>query len=215
MFNIIQDTYKLYFRKLPVLALFVLPLVLYSVADDYLRVYLADCRFYIYLSAVLSPLVYAAVELAVYKYMLKAKLGKVWGTLKKLVLFAVIQFSAGFVMMLPMFVLSRIAGHHQLGNLWVPFGLIANIFLGIWFFARVNIVLPMIVNEDKVTLKSFDRQAKDTYAFWAVVAALIYFPYIASYYLIGNVIVNVLVTGFLSVLQPLFNSLYYQAKNKK
>lgn len=215
MFNIIQDTYKLYFRKLPVWALFVLPLVLYSVADDYLRVYFADCRFYIYLSVVLSPVVYAAVELAVYKYMLKAELGKVWGTLKKLVLFAVIQFAAGFVMMLPMFVFSRTAGHHQLGSLWIPFGLVANIFLGIWFFARINIILPMIVKGDKITLKSFDKQVKNTYAFWAAVAALIYFPYIASYYLIGNSIVNVLVAGFLSVLQPLFNSLYYQAKNHK
>ena len=67
MFNIIRDTYKLYFRKLPLWALFILPLVLYSVADDYLRVYFADCRFYIYLAVVLSPVVYAAVELAVYK----------------------------------------------------------------------------------------------------------------------------------------------------
>lgn len=104
MFHVIQDAYKLYLKKLPVWFLFVLPLVVYSTADDYLRVYFADSQFYIYLSVVLSPVVYAAVQLAIYKYVMKTDLGKVWGTVKKLVLFTVIQFAMAFVMMLPMFV---------------------------------------------------------------------------------------------------------------
>lgn len=215
MFHVIQDTYKLYLKKLPVWILFVLPMIVYSAADDYLRDYFAGSRFYFYLSVVLSPVVYAAVQLAIYKYVMKIDLGKVWGTVKKMALFAVIQFSMAFVMMLPMFVFSRIAEHHQLGNLWVPFGLVGNIFLGIWLFAKVNVILPMIAKGDKVTPKSFDKTAKDSYAFWAAVAALVYFPYIASYYLIGNVWANVAATSLLSVLQPLFNSLYYQSKAKK
>lgn len=215
MFNVIQDTYKLYLKKLPVWSLFVLPLIVYSVADDYLRVYFAGNRFYMYLSAVLSPVVYAAIQLAIYKYVMKTDLGKLWGTVKKLVLFTVIQFAMAFVMMLPMFVLSRIAEHHQLGDLWIPFGLVANIFFGFWIFAKASVVLPMIVKDDKITLESFNGLAKGSYAFWTAVAALVYFPYIASYYLISNPWINVFVTGFLSVLQPLFNSLYFQAKNNK
>lgn len=215
MFHVIQDAYKLYLKKLPVWFLFVLPLVVYSTADDYLRVYFADSQFYIYLSVVLSPVVYAAVQLAIYKYVMKTDLGKVWGTVKKLVLFTVIQFAMAFVMMLPMFVFSRIADHHQLGYLWVPFGLVANIFLGIWLFAKVNVVLPMVVKGNKITLKSYGKMAKGSYIFWAAVAALVYFPYIASYYLISNAWAGIITTGMLSVLQPLFNSLYYQAESDK
>lgn len=214
MLNIIKDTYKLFFQKFPIWVLFVLPLMVYSFGDDYLRGSYADCRSYLYLSLCLSPLVFTVVEVAIYKYVLKAELGRIWGFVKKWLLFAVIQFVMGFVMMVPMFILSKIVAHHSVSIYWVPLGLIINIFLGIWLFAKVNVLLPMIIKGDKITVESFNNMAKGSYLAWLLPATLVYFPYVASYYLIGDNTVNIVVTSLLAVLQCLFNCLYYENKQK-
>lgn len=214
MLTVIKDTYKLFLRKLPIWILFILPLIVYSLGDDCLRARYAGNRAYLYLSLCLSPLVYSAVEIAIYKYVMKVQLGKVWGFIKKWLLFVIIQFVMGFVMMIPIFILSKIFAHHNIGFYWVPLGLIANIFVGIWLFAKVNVLLPMIMAGEKINFKSFAALAKGSYLSWAAVAALIYFPYIAAYYLIGNDEANIVVTSLLSVLLCLFNSLYYETKRK-
>lgn len=214
MLSIIKDTYKLFLRKLPVWILFILPLIIYSVGDDYLRANFAECRSYFYLSLCLSPLVYCAVEIAIYKYVMKVEIGKFWGFIKKWILFIIIQFVMGFVMMTPMFVLSKIMLHHNINSYWIPFGLIANIFVGIWLFAKVNVLLPMIMSGEKITFKSYMVLAKGGYLSWVLVSAFIYFPYVAAYYLIGNPEVNIVVTSLFSVVICLFNSLYYMSAKK-
>lgn len=212
MFNLIKDTYKLYLKKMPLWILFVLPLIAYSLTDDVLREKYAGCSCYLYCSMFLGPLVFSSAELFIYRHVMKFNMGKIWGFLKKVVLFTVAQFVMGLIMIVPMFIWARIANHHNIGEYWLVVGLIVNVFLGIWLFAKINVLLPMIACGDGLSFDKFKKFSTGSYTSWLLASAFIYFPYIASYYLISNGIVNVVITSIVAVLMCLFNALYYQSK---
>lgn len=86
MLQIIKDSYHLYFKKFHIWLLFILPLIIYSFLDDYLLAKAAENEkfsFYMTLSLILSPLVYTAIEMFIYRQAMQVKFGKLWGFVKK------------------------------------------------------------------------------------------------------------------------------------
>lgn len=212
MLKIVKDTYHMYFKKMHIWFLFILPMILYSFLDEFLLKNSSESfAFYATLSLFLSPLVFAIVEMSIYRYVLKVEFGKVLEFVKKLILFTLVQVIFGFVAMIPVFILGAIAAHHNIVTGWLVLALIANIFLGGWLLAKVSVVLPLIITGEKFEMNKFWMYCKAPYRSWLIVSALVYFPYIATFYLIDCNFWNIIVSGFLSVIITLFNSAYYQA----
>lgn len=218
MLQIIKDSYHLYFKKFHIWLLFILPLIIYSFLDDYLLAKAAENEkfsFYMTLSLILSPLVYTAIEMFIYRQAMQVKFGKLWGFVKKWVFFIVIQLVMGYVMMIPVFIMSAIAGHHGLPSFWLPAALVINVFLGIWLFAKVCVVLPLIMAGRKVGMREFWTFSRASYVSWLLAAVLVYFPYVAAFYLISCNVANIVVSALLSVIITLFNTMYYQANKDR
>lgn len=215
MLNLIKNTYELYFKKLPLLALFVIPLILYSAADSYLKELsytFVEYQIFVTVSLFLSPFIFTATEIALYKYLMQVKVGGGLGFIKKWAIFVTIHLVMGWIMMLPILILKLFVPN--LGMCWIVGALVANIFLGGWIFARVNVILPMIMNGDKLSFKGMWTLGAKGYLPWLLVSALVYFPYIGSYYLIPNDIAQMIIASLLSIVSCVFNSLYYKAERK-
>lgn len=215
MLNIIKESYVLYFKKLPLLALFVMPLILYSAADFYLQrlsYTFTEYQIFVTISLFLSPFIFTATQIALYKYLMQVDVGGGLGFIKKWAVFVAVHLVMGWVMMFPVFVLRFFAS--SFGIHWVAMALVANIFLGMWLFARINIVLPMIMNGDKLSLKGLWKFGAKGYLPWVLVSTFIYLPYIGSYYLIKNEIAQMIIVSLVSIVSCVFNSKYYKAEKK-
>lgn len=218
MLNILKNTYETYVKKFPVLVLFVLPLLVYSAGDDGLKHFFANTDFmqaWGVLSIVFSALVYTAVQIFIYRYLMKVHLGKTIGFLKVWAKFFVVHLVLSNLIMLPVLGMMLGAVYFDAGSYAFPLALLINMFLGFWLMARVNIVLPMIVAGDDIAPKSVWEFGKGTYASWLLPVALVYLPYVLSFYLIRCEWTKVIVVGLLSVLVTVFNFVYYQSKTAK
>lgn len=211
MLNLIMDSYKSFFKKMPTMLLFILPLLAYSFIEVYCEGKFAQSQIFIFLAVVLTALVNVLTEIALYKYNLAQETTNPLKPWYNIFIYYVAQMLFGLVIAIPAFILTYI-----FAKLSIPYaGLLAwalNIFLGISLWARLNVLLPMVISGEKITLKDFMQKTSEPYHQWLLAATCIYLPYIAINYLINNPWLNTLLLCFTMMLIVVFNSNYLQSK---
>ena len=208
MLNIIKSSYVLFAKKISLWLALVAPLIVFSCVDSFFF----DGMFSIGSWQIVGILILVATELVLYHYMLKIDRETVWSAVKKIVLTAVVQVVMGVVMMIPVYIFMNIAYHHNFtaGALWL--GMVINIFLGGWLFAKVSSLIALIVTNEKLSWARFREFSKASYKDWAFCSALVYFPYVLFTYLPINIYAGNVITAVLLVVLCTFNSSYYLAK---
>ena len=208
MLNIIKNSYVLFAKKILLWLAIVAPLIVFSCVDSYFF----NGMFSIGTWQIVGILILVATELVLYHYMLKIDRESVWSTVKKIILTAVVQVVMGVVMMIPVYIFMNIAYHHNFAEsaLWI--GMVVNIFLGGWLFAKVCAIIALIMTNEKLSWARFKEFSKASYMDWAWASALVYFPYVLFNYLPINIYAGNVITAVLLVVLCTFNSSYYLAK---
>lgn len=212
MLETIEKSYKLLVKKIPYLAVLLFILMIYEFLNQKAFDSVSKSQLAIYGLLFLGPIVYASIELVIYKHFMKVDFGRALGFIKKMALFIILHLIYGFVFMAPVFLIRYLCADHC--AYWMPISLVVNIFVAFWLLARMSLIFPMIVDGAKITPKILWTSTKGSYLSWVMVATLIYFPYILSYYMISNIWVNMALSSSLSMSILLFNTVYYQTKIK-
>lgn len=209
MVSIIKNAYVLFLKKLPLCGALILPLIVFSYIDEYLK---NQQEYWLWMK-IGGILVLTLTELALYKYVMQFQLGNAWQVIKKTILISVYQVIVGTIMLIPVLIAVSIAQHHNImseGYLLICF--VVNIFLGGWFFTKSNALVPMMAVGEKWSWHKCKEYTHDSYKNWAWVSLLLYFPYVVTLYLIGNALISIIVSSLFVVAFTLFNGLFYQSK---
>lgn len=205
MLNIIKESYVLFIKKFPLWIAFVLPLALFSYLDE--EVDNENIYLWMKLGGVL---ILTLTELAIYKYVAQLNLGNVWQIVKKTIYISFYQIVIGLIMMLPVYIVTQIGQHHQILSAgYILLCFIVNIFLGGWFFAKFNAIVPLIAAGEKDGYKTY---IKGKYLDWCWASLLVYFPYVASFYLIDCALISIILSSLFVALFSIFNVKFYQSR---
>ncbi len=205
MFSVIKESYVLFIKKFPLWIAFVLPLALFSFLDEEFAS--ENIYFWMKLGGIL---ILTLTELGIYKYIVKLNFGNVWQIIKKIIIISVYQVVIGVIMMLPIYIAIKIGQHHQILSAgYIMLCFVINIFLGGWFFAKFNAVLPLIAAGEKNGYKTY---IKGKYLDWCWVSLLVYFPYVASLYLIDCALTSIVLSSLFVAVFSIFNIKLYQSK---
>ena len=208
MLSKIEESYTLFLKKLPLWIALVLPVTAFSFVDEYVAL-----PEYSWEMTILGIILLSLTELFIFKYAGAIQLGYVGQIIKKTIVYGFYQAVIGAIMMVPVYIAMQIAQHHQMLTFgYVLICFVANIFLGGWFFAKANAILPLIAAGEKISFSKFKEYVKGSYFHWCLVSLLIYFPYVYSVYLINCLITSMILSNLFMVVFCLFNVKYYQAK---
>ncbi len=208
MWNLVKESYISLFKKIHQYGLIVLPLLFFSLIDEY---FYAGTQRPVWVN-VCAFVILAVTQIYLMKFILNFELKNIWDILKRTVVFAFYQFVLGVVLFIPVYIFLRILAHHQIEGNYLFLGLVLNLFLGNWLLAKFSSWLVLIAQGEKFSWNKYRDFAKQSYVDWLKVSALIYFPYVLSVYCVYPAILNVVVTTLFLILLTVFNCLYYQSK---
>lgn len=217
MFKTILDSYKMYLKNLPVIILFALPLLVFSNIEIYFQHFEnpnQGITYFIALAVLLLPLISASTDIAVYRKFFKFDRVNPFSCPKTLFIYLFAQIALGLIATLPIFIFKYLFGLFMDNNLYIMIiALFLNMFIGIYFLARFNLILPLIVLEINPGLKTFLDYTRNSYGKWLSVAFLIYLPYIVINYTVSCPYMNMLFTTLFMFVFICFNTAYV-LKNK-
>lgn len=212
MLKTIVDSYKMFCRNFPVILLYALPLLVLTVIQVYFNGLETQNRgviWYLAGATFLLPLISSATDVAVYKRLFKDASVNPFRNPKVLFIYLFVQLGLGLVAVLPIYLFNYI-----IINLtgWtfcaLCLSLLANMFIGVYFLARFNIVLPLIVQQRVPSLKDFMGFTDRPYKQWLLVAFLVYLPYILINYLFSCPYLNAVLTNLYMLVFVCFNTTY-------
>ncbi len=210
MLNLIIDSYKSFFKKLPVMLLFIIPLLVYCYAELYMEGRFAHSMAFVYVSVVLTALFNVLTEISLYKYNLSQDSYNPLKPWYNIFIYYVAQMLFGLILALPAWLFIYI-----LNKLGVPYaallGWTINIFIGIALWARLNVLLPMVIAGKKVTAADFFKKTSASYLQWLAAAVFIYLPYIAINFLVNNPWLNAVLLNIAMILIIVFNTNYMRS----
>lgn len=219
MLNIILDAYKLFLRKFPIILLYALPLLILSGISVYFQNLGTENRgvlYFLYGAFFLIPLVSAATDISIYQRLMNFRKVNPLASAKIFVLYLVVQIALGLVATLPMFIFFYILSFITASTLAaITLAAFFNIFVGLYFLARFNIILPLIIKDQVPSLQSFMAYTKNSYRQWLAAAALIYLPYIVINYLFVCPYGQMLATNLFMFVLLCFNVSYINDKGEK
>ena len=159
MLNIILDAYKLFLRKFPIILLYALPLLILSGISVYFQNLGTENRgvlYFLYGAFFLIPLVSAATDISIYQRLMNFRKVNPLASAKIFVLYLVVQIALGLVATLPMFIFFYILSFITASTLAaITLAAFFNIFVGLYFLARFNIILPLIITDQVPSSHSF------------------------------------------------------------
>ncbi len=187
MLSLILNSYKMFFKKFPILFLISIPLLLISALDIYVdtQVNVSGAIVYIaYTSMLIVPLISAATDICIYRKLLRFNSINPLGNIFAFVIYVVSQLVIGVIGVAPIFLFMYLFSILGLSNFWsLSLAIVTNIFLGFAFMARFNVILPLIIQNKIPSLKEFLAYTNRKYIQWIAVALFIYFPYVVIHYL--------------------------------
>lgn len=216
MLNIIKKAYRLFFVNFPIILIFSIPLLILNAVNianngsDNVSQFLH----YVLLSlAVLTPLVSAGTDIAIYQVFFKYKIINPFRSIKTLFLYLVVQFIIGVIAVAPIFIFRSLFGMFLQDEAAVlALSLLLNMFIGFYILARFSIILPMIIQEQIPSYKEFLKITNQSYKSWLAVSFAIYLPYLLINYLIPNAYLNMFLTTLSMVLFNCFAAAYVLEK---
>lgn len=187
MLRLIKDSYKLFFKNLPLIILFALPLLVLSILDIYFGGYTPINRgivYFSYAALLLIPLVSAGTDICIYRRLFHFNIINPLSSLRAFILYLLAQIIIGLIGTAPIFLFQYIFHTFGLPPLMNLFSsVVLNLFVGFIFIARFNIILPLIIQNKIPSLHEFLSYTKRPFKQWLSVATLIYLPYVILHYL--------------------------------
>ncbi len=213
MLRLIKDSYKLFFKNLPVIILFALPLLVLSALNIYFGSYTPVNRgivYFTYAALLLLPLVSAGTDISIYRRLFHFNIVNPLSSLHAFILYLLAQICIGLIGTAPIFLfqyLFDITGLSPFVSL--SLAIIVNIFVGFAFMARFNVILPLIIQNKVPSLHEFMSYTKRPFRQWLSVAVLVYLPYVVLHYLSAPCpYTNMLITTIFMFVFICFNVVY-------
>lgn len=213
MLRLIRDSYKLFFKNLPLIVLFALPLLVLSALDIYFGSYTPVNRgivYFAYAALLLIPLVSAGTDISIYRRLFHFNIINPLSSLRAFILYLLVQIGVGLVGTAPIFLfqyLFNLLGLTPLLSL--SLAVVVNLFIGFVFMARFNIILPLIIQNKIPPLHEFLSYTRRPFKQWLSVAALVYLPYVILHYLSAPCpYTNMIVTTIFMFVFICFNIVY-------
>ena len=213
MLGLIKDSYKLFFKNIPVIILFALPLLVLSALDIYFENYTPvnqGILYFAYASLLLIPLVSAGTDISIYRRLFHFDIVNPLSSLRAFIVYLFAQIGIGLIGTAPIFLfqyLFNLLGISPLLNL--SLSIILNLFIGFIFIARFNIVLPLIIQNKVPSLHEFMSYTCKPFKQWLIVATVVYLPYVILYYLTAsNPYINIIVSTLFTFEFICFNITY-------
>lgn len=213
MLRLIKDSYKLFFKNLPVIILFALPLLVLSALNIYFGNYTPVNRgivYFTYAALLLLPLVSAGTDISIYRRLFHFNIVNPLSSLHAFILYLLAQICIGLIGTAPIFLfqyLFDITGLSPFVSL--SSAIIVNIFVGFTFMARFNVILPLIIQNKVPSLHEFMSYTKRPFRQWFSVAVSVYLPYVVLHYLSAPCpYTNMIVTTIFMFVFICFNVVY-------
>lgn len=219
MFKIIVNSYLTFFKNLPVILLYALPLLVLSAIEIYFEGLSSanyGVKYFIIMAVYLIPFVSAATDIAVYQRLLGFTKINPFNSPKTLVIYFLVQLGIGIIAVVPLYAVYyflNINTGATLSHLWVA--ILLNMFLGIYFLARFNIILPLLVKGQMLKLKDFLAVTDYKYSQWVLAGFLIYGPYLVLNYVVPCPYLNMFFTCLYMLVFVCFNVTYISTKLNK
>ncbi len=212
MLNMISASYKTYGKNFPVILLYALPLLVLSVLEAYFRGSDGNGKgiaYFIALTAFFLPLISAATDIAIYRRLLNTGRVNPFICFKTLFIYMFTQIALGLIFAtIPVLLFAYFLGFLFSFHTALVLALVLNIFVGMVYLARFNIILPLIVMNKKITWKTLKTYTDRPYKQWLTVACLVYAPYLLVNYLFCCPISNVVLTNLFMFVFVCFNIVY-------
>ena len=218
MLHTISASYKMFFKNIRFILLYALPLLILSAINIYFQKLDSDNRAVLYFTNIaffLIPLVSAATDISIYQRLFNFKKINPLSSPKIFVLYLVCQIAIGLIAVLPMFIFFYIFSFITASAFTIlALASLLNIFVGFYFLARFNIILPLIILNKIPSLQKFLKYTKISYKKWLSVAVLVYFPYVIINYVFTCPYSNMLLTNLFMFVILCFN-VYYVSNNSE
>ena len=218
MLNTISASYKMFFKNIRFILLYVLPLLILSAINIYFQNLDSDNKailYFINIAFFLIPLVSAATDISIYQRLFNFKKINPLSSSKIFVLYLVCQIAIGLIAVLPMFLFLYLFSFITSSAFTtVALASLLNIFIGFYFLARFNIILPLIILNKIPSLQKFLSYTKISYKKWLSVAVLVYFPYVIINYAFTCPYSNMILTNLFMFVILCFNVCYINNKSK-
>ncbi|MFI3242582.1 MAG: hypothetical protein R3Y43_08460 [Alphaproteobacteria bacterium] len=96
-------------------------------------------------------------------------------------------------------------------NTHILFKICASIF-ALYFFTRLNILMPMLIKDNKVNVKDVWQITKEKWCFWFLAALIFTFPFLLRLFLNTNPITLTIIASVFYIIIPIFQCVYYKKK---
>ncbi len=210
MLRLVFDSYRLYAQKFLTIAKYALPYLLLCCAAKYLETETSTSSFHVPLVSlfmVLIPLISAATDIKIYRYLLGYKTTNPLSSPKAYFMYLFSQMVIYLIGSAPLFLFTFVLntlGYSNVGGLTLA--IFINLFIGFMFMARFNIILPLIIQNKTPTLKEFLLYTNKPYIYWIGVGLFIYIPYVILHYVSVNLpYANILLCTIITYLFACFN----------
>ncbi len=210
MLKLIKDAYVLYLRNLPLIVVFALPLLALSIIDIYIRRAAPESAYLGAVMFIVLALAGTATDISLYRRFFHYSIINPLSSLRAFALYLVCQLATSAVGTLPIFGLQYL---FSLTGLPPYISFLAAVIVCIFtFFAlmtRLEIILPLIVQNKIPALREFWNYTRRPWKQWIQAALLLFVPYIILYYIFsGMPVVNTVLTTVFAFVTLCFNTVY-------
>ena len=161
MFDLIKNSYVSYVKNFGYIFAIMFWFVTYTLSSTYIdagNIDFINVSIFQKLNLVISTIFLVLVEIFIYKRFLKLKIKGFMNWAKKSILILFVRVVLMCVAFLPIFLLNVFVSFNNLYLLSAV--LLANAFLGFALYARLNVITPMILSNEKITFKSVVSKGK-------------------------------------------------------
>ena len=187
MLSLILDSYKMFFKKFPILFIISIPLLLLSALEIYVDTQVVSTGAIVYIaytSMLIIPLVSAATDICIYRKLFRFNSINPLSSIFAFVVYVVAQLIIGVIGTAPIFLFMYLLSFFGLSNIWaLSLSVAINTFVGFAFMARFNVILPLIIQNKIPSLREFLIYTNRKYIQWVSVAFAFYLPYVVIHYL--------------------------------
>lgn len=209
MLTTIIDSYKLFFKQFKTIFILSLPLLVLSVANLYFQP-ASKIIYCSYAIMLLMPLVNAATDISIYRKLFQYNIINPLSNINAFVIYLLAQILIGIIGTLPIYLFQYLFLLCGMSAFWsLACAVLLNIPSGFYVMARLNIILPLIIQNKVPSWKEFVKYTAQPYSQWLFVAVLVYFPYVLLHYLsVPCPYTHILVTTYSMFVFICFNVTY-------
>lgn len=164
MLSVIRNTFFLFINKIDKITLFIMPLLAINVLN-----------FPNLANLILAALLSIIISFFIYIYILKPKNIDFLKSLKLLLKYTVADCAVSSVFYLIIFITQKYLSPI---NPYLSYALIY--FGGLYFLTRFSIILPMLINNETISLKNIIKRTNERYLVWLMAGTIIYLPFVLA-----------------------------------